>query len=108
MSLELPASAPVVSSSASSNAPDHSVSHSPHSKSLEQDMRGLQIEDEVETTVKRAARSISAAHAIVIVTSNGMGIDCPLPDLRGKQGFWNTFPGLKALGRSFTNDGFDY
>ena len=56
----------------------------------------------MERTVKQAARSIRAARAIVIVTSNGMGIDCPLPDLRGKQGFWNTFPGLKALGNLFT------
>lgn len=77
------------------------VSHLQSVSLLEQNQQ--LIEDELEAIVKRAAQSIRAAHAMVIIASNGMGLDCPLPDLRGKQGFWQAFSGLKELGRSSNN-----
>lgn len=97
MAQEALANASISPGSISSNSPDPLVHLSTSSRSAQQDVQ--QMDDEVEAAVRRAAQSIRSAHAIVIISSNGMVIDCPLPDLRGKQGFWNTFPGLKALGK---------
>ena len=43
-----------------------------------------------------AANLISQADALVVTAGAGMGVDSGLPDFRGTQGFWKTYP---ALGR---------
>lgn len=57
----------------------------------------------MQSTIDRAARLIEAAHALVVVTGAGMGIDSGLPDFRGKNGFWNAYPALGRQGISFTD-----
>ncbi|MBU2872119.1 Sir2 family NAD-dependent protein deacetylase [Colwellia sp. E2M01] len=51
--------------------------------------------------IEAAAKLISDADAILIGAGAGMGVDSGLPDFRGKQGFWNTYPQLKHLNKSF-------
>jgi len=48
-----------------------------------------------------AAESISQATAMVVTAGAGMGVDSGLPDFRGDQGFWNTYPMYEKLGLSF-------
>jgi NAD-dependent SIR2 family protein deacetylase len=45
----------------------------------------------------QAADLIHHADALVITSGAGMGVDSGLPDFRGNQGFWQTYP---ALGRA--------
>ncbi len=45
----------------------------------------------------RAAALVEQADALVIAAGAGMGVDSGLPDFRGNQGFWQTYP---ALGRA--------
>lgn len=47
--------------------------------------------------LQNAARLIAAVDKLLIVTGAGMGVDSGLPDFRGNQGFWRSYP---ALGRS--------
>jgi len=51
---------------------------------------------EVNESIRRAARLLAGAHALVLVAGAGMGIDSGLPDFRGREGFWQAYP---ALGR---------
>jgi NAD-dependent SIR2 family protein deacetylase len=51
--------------------------------------------------VEQAAESIAAADAIVVAAGAGMGVDSGLPDFRGNEGFWRTYPPLRRLGVSF-------
>ena len=48
-----------------------------------------------------AAAAIRNASALVITAGAGMGVDSGLPDFRGNQGFWNTYPRYERLGLSF-------
>lgn len=50
---------------------------------------------------KRAAQAIREAEAIIITAGAGMGVDSGLPDFRGTQGFWNSYPPYARLGISF-------
>jgi len=54
-------------------------------------------------SVQRAAQLISNAHAILVVTGAGMGIDSGLPDFRGPEGFWKAYPALGRQGMSFAD-----
>lgn len=55
----------------------------------------------VEQTYRHAAELISNANAIVITAGAGMGVDSGLPDFRGNQGFWNSYPMYQRLNLSF-------
>jgi len=44
---------------------------------------------------------IEQADAIIITTGAGMGVDSGLPDFRGKEGLWNTYPALRKMGLNF-------
>jgi len=55
----------------------------------------------VEHEIKRAAEAIKAADALLITAGAGMGVDSGLPDFRGAQGFWRSYPLLARLGLSF-------
>lgn len=44
-----------------------------------------------------AANHLREADALLITAGAGMGVDSGLPDFRGTDGFWGTYP---ALGRA--------
>lgn len=48
-----------------------------------------------------AAAAINAAEALLITGGAGMGVDSGLPDFRGKEGFWEAYPMLKASNTNF-------
>ncbi len=58
------------------------------------------MHDEVQDNLRKAARAIVHADALLIGAGAGMGVDSGLPDFRGNQGFWKAYPHL--MGRSFT------
>lgn len=49
----------------------------------------------------QAAEAISTADALLIGAGAGMGVDSGLPDFRGDQGFWKSYPPFEKLGLSF-------
>jgi NAD-dependent SIR2 family protein deacetylase len=49
----------------------------------------------------RAAELISGADALLVCAGAGMGVDSGLPDYRGNDGFWTTYPPYARLGLSF-------
>lgn len=49
----------------------------------------------------RAARAIADAEALVVTAGAGMGVDSGLPDFRGPEGFWRTYPPYARLGLDF-------
>ena len=50
---------------------------------------------------EKAAHIIREAEAFVITSGAGMGVDSGLPDFRGNQGFWQTYPPYARMGLSF-------
>lgn len=48
-----------------------------------------------------AARLLAQADGLVISAGAGMGVDSGLPDFRGTQGFWRTYPALGQRGLRF-------
>ena len=48
--------------------------------------------------IKRAAKAIKDAKAIIITAGAGIGVDSGLPDFRGPEGLWKAYPPLKKLG----------
>lgn len=55
----------------------------------------------IEPRYAEAAKMIQNARALVITAGAGMGVDSGLPDFRGNQGFWNSYPMYEQLGLSF-------
>lgn len=49
--------------------------------------------------VAAAAAAVDAADAVLVTAGAGFGVDSGLPDFRGDEGFWRSYP---ALGRSRT------
>lgn len=49
----------------------------------------------------QAAHWISNADGLVISAGAGMGVDSGLPDFRGAEGFWRTYPALAKAGLRF-------
>ncbi len=50
---------------------------------------------------RKAADVIGRAHALVLASGAGMGVDSGLPDFRGERGFWKAYPMYERLGISF-------
>lgn len=50
---------------------------------------------------QRAADEINNADALIITAGAGMGVDSGLPDFRGTNGFWKTYPALAKAGIQF-------
>jgi len=50
---------------------------------------------------QRAAQAIREADGLLITAGAGMGVDSGLPDFRGSEGFWNTYPALGKLSIDF-------
>jgi NAD-dependent SIR2 family protein deacetylase len=55
----------------------------------------------IDEKVRQAAEALKAADALLITAGAGMGVDSGLPDFRGTQGFWRTYPVIAKLGISF-------
>ena len=51
--------------------------------------------------IKIAKQQIETAEAILITAGAGIGVDSGLPDFRGTEGFWRTYPIAKKLGLRF-------
>lgn len=51
--------------------------------------------EEVEK-IKRAVAWIREADGLLITAGAGMGVDSGLPDFRGAEGFWRTYPALRT------------
>jgi NAD-dependent SIR2 family protein deacetylase len=62
-------------------------------------------------TLEQAVNWITKADALLITAGAGMGVDSGLPDFRGDQGFWRTYPALSAQAFTYldiaTPDVFD-
>ncbi|WP_321370513.1 Sir2 family NAD-dependent protein deacetylase [uncultured Desulfuromusa sp.] len=54
-----------------------------------------------EARISEIAEIIREAKGLVITAGAGMGVDSGLPDFRGNQGFWNSYPMYEKLGLSF-------
>jgi NAD-dependent SIR2 family protein deacetylase len=48
----------------------------------------------LQSDLARAATLIAQADTLLITAGAGMGVDCGLPDFRGKEGFWQAYPAL--------------
>ena len=55
----------------------------------------------IEPRFAEAAEIIRNASAMVITAGAGIGVDSGLPDFRGNQGFWTSYPMYERLGLSF-------
>lgn len=56
---------------------------------------------DLRTSLELAAQRIAQANALFITAGAGMGVDSGLPDYRGDEGFWNSYPAIGSLGLSF-------
>lgn len=54
-----------------------------------------------DADIRRAARWVAEADALLITAGAGMGIDSGLPDFRGPGGFWHVYPALGKAGIAF-------
>ncbi|HVT36484.1 MAG TPA: Sir2 family NAD-dependent protein deacetylase [Nevskiaceae bacterium] len=54
-----------------------------------------------EQDIAIAREWIARSDGVVIAAGAGMGVDSGLPDFRGREGFWNHYPALKAAGIDF-------
>lgn len=57
--------------------------------------------DTNEIIIRKAAKAVKEADALLICAGAGIGVDSGLPDFRGNQGFWNAYPPFAKLGYSF-------
>lgn len=55
----------------------------------------------MEEPLKKASCALQNADAVLISAGAGIGVDSGLPDFRGNKGFWEAYPPLAKLGRSF-------
>lgn len=55
------------------------------------------------TPILKAAEAIASAETLLITAGAGMGVDSGLPDFRGQQGFWKTYPKYAKEGLSFAD-----
>ena len=53
------------------------------------------------SAIAEAAAAVGRAGALVVAAGAGMGVDSGLPDFRGPEGFWNTYPAYRHLGLGF-------
>jgi NAD-dependent SIR2 family protein deacetylase len=59
--------------------------------------------DDLDDGLDRIAVAIEEADALLIGAGAGMGVDSGLPDFRGTQGFWNSYPPYAKLGLDFVS-----
>lgn len=56
-----------------------------------------------DVSIKKAARLINTADALLICAGAGIGVDSGLPDFRGENGFWKAYPAYAKTGKSFVD-----
>src|SRR5688572_3181108 len=56
---------------------------------------------DVSPALQAAAAAVRSAEALLIAAGAGMGVDSGLPDFRGSEGFWESYPPFRKLGLSF-------
>jgi NAD-dependent SIR2 family protein deacetylase len=61
------------------------------------------MDENAEHAFERATEAIRNAHALLITSGAGIGVDSGLPDFRGDEGFWRAYPPLERLGISFVD-----
>ncbi len=54
-----------------------------------------------EAGIERAAEAVAQADAMLIGAGAGMGVDSGLPDFRGDEGFWESYPPFEERGLDF-------
>jgi NAD-dependent SIR2 family protein deacetylase len=57
----------------------------------------------MKDNLRNAAAAIRLADALLIGAGAGMGVDSGLPDFRGNEGFWKSYPPFGKVGLSFTD-----
>ena len=55
----------------------------------------------IDESIERAARAIKDANALLIAAGAGIGVDSGLPDFRGNEGFWTSYPMFRESKLSF-------
>ena len=55
----------------------------------------------LDSLAAEAAELVGGADAIVVAAGAGMGVDSGLPDFRGTEGFWKSYPALARSGIDF-------
>lgn len=55
----------------------------------------------IENNIQKAKKLIHDADALLITAGAGMGVDSGLPDFRGVEGFWKSYPKAKELNVRF-------
>ncbi|MGV8073960.1 MAG: NAD-dependent deacetylase [Syntrophobacteraceae bacterium] len=61
----------------------------------------LPYTNQINESIRRGANAVKHADALLIMAGAGMGVDSGLPDFRGDKGFWNAYPAIARLGKSF-------
>jgi NAD-dependent SIR2 family protein deacetylase len=59
--------------------------------------------DGTDGDLRRAARALRDADALLVLAGAGMGVDSGLPDFRGDAGFWKAYPPFAARGLRFVD-----
>ncbi len=59
------------------------------------------MDSATETLIEKCAELIREADSLIITAGAGMGVDSGMPDFRGKEGFWNTYPALARARLNF-------
>jgi len=59
------------------------------------------MDNEVSQALQFASAAVHSAEAVLIGAGAGMGVDSGLPDFRGTDGFWKSYPPFRKLGLSF-------
>lgn len=59
------------------------------------------MEANIDSRIEAAQRAVAEAEALLITAGAGMGVDSGLPDFRGTQGFWRSYPAIAKMGLSF-------
>lgn len=54
-------------------------------------------DSQLQARIEEAASLIAGADGLLITAGAGIGVDSGLPDFRGDQGFWKTYPALGRL-----------
>ncbi|WP_341905301.1 Sir2 family NAD-dependent protein deacetylase [Polaromonas sp. YR568] len=57
--------------------------------------------ESIDFRLQKAADLIADADSLVIAAGAGMGVDSGLPDFRGNEGFWRTYPALARANLNF-------
>ena len=55
----------------------------------------------MKSYLKKAAQAIKQANYLIVTSGAGLGVDSGLPDFRGSEGFWKSYPPIAKKGLTF-------